>query len=143
MGKGNFEKYLHFAPYNKRDQIIAKKPNREIEKFYAAADLFILPSIYEPFGNANLEALATGIPVITTKYCGAANIIDEKINGLIIDDPFNPQEIAKNINFLFDPSLGIMHRYDLCHLFIEGASYGIITDQEITGEYLLSAYAKI
>ena len=105
MGKGNFEKYLHFAPYNKRDQIIAKKPNREIEKFYAAADLFILPSIYEPFGNANLEALATGLPVITTKYCGAAEIINEKQNGLIIEAPFNPQEIAKNINFLFNPSL--------------------------------------
>ena len=47
MGKGNFEKYLHFAPYNKRNHIIAKKPDPEIEKFYAAADLFILPSIYE------------------------------------------------------------------------------------------------
>ena len=105
MGKGNFEKYLHFAPYNKRNHIIAKKPDPEIEKFYAAADFFILPSIYEPFGNANLEALASGLPVITTKYCGAANIIDEKINGLIIEDPFNPQEIAKNINFLFNSSL--------------------------------------
>tara|TARA_B100000686_G_scaffold250008_1_gene260106 strand:- start:609 stop:1739 length:1131 start_codon:yes stop_codon:yes gene_type:complete len=105
MGKGNFEKILQFAPKNKRHQIISIKPDREIEKFYASADLFILPSIYEPFGNANLEALATGLPIITTKYCGAANIIDEKINGLIIEDPFNPQEIAKNINFLFDPSL--------------------------------------
>ena len=67
--------------------------------------MFVLPSIYEPFGNANLEALATGLPVITTKYCGAADIIDEKKNGLIVEDPFNPQEIAKNINFLFNPSL--------------------------------------
>jgi len=105
IGKGNFEKYLQFAPENKRNQIVAIQPNPEIEKFYAAADLFVLPSIYEPFGNANLEALATGLPVITTKYCGAADIIDEKQNGLIVDDPFNPQEIAKNINILFNPSL--------------------------------------
>ena len=105
IGKGNFEKYLQFAPENKRNQIVAIQPNPEIEKFYAAADLFVLPSIYEPFGNANLEALATGLPVITTKYCGAANIIHPKQNGLIVENPSNPQEIAENINFLFDPSV--------------------------------------
>ena len=105
MGKGNFKKFFQFAPVNKRDRIIAKKPDPEIEKYYAAADLFILPSIYEPFGNANLEALATGLPVITTKYCGASNIIDSKKNGLIVENPFNPQEIAQNINLLFNPFL--------------------------------------
>lgn len=102
MGKGNFEKFMRYAPANKRDRIIAKEPDPEIEKYYAAADLFILPSIYEPFGNANLEALASGLPVITTKYCGASNIIDSNQNGLIVDDPFNPKEIAEKINSLFD-----------------------------------------
>ncbi|MBT6717142.1 MAG: glycosyltransferase family 4 protein [Nitrospina sp.] len=104
MGKGNFGKFLKYAPTEKRNQIIAKAPDPEIEKYYAAADIFILPSIYEPFGNANLEALATGLPVITTKYCGAANIIDHKKNGLVVENPYHPEEIAEKINFLFDPS---------------------------------------
>ena len=104
MGKGKFEKYMRFAPADKRTQIIAKEPDPEIEKYYAAADIFILPSIYEPFGNANLEALATGLPVITTKYCGAADIINDKKNGLVVKDPFNPEEIAEKICYLFTPS---------------------------------------
>lgn len=104
MGKGNFKKFMRYAPKNNTDYIIAKEPDPEIEKYYGAADIFILPSIYEPFGNANLEALATGLPVITTKYCGASNIIQTKKNGLVVDDPFNPVEIAEKINCLFDPS---------------------------------------
>jgi UDP-glucose:(heptosyl)LPS alpha-1,3-glucosyltransferase len=104
MGKGKFEKYMRFAPADKRTQIIAKEPDPEIEKYYGAADIFILPSIYEPFGNANLEALATGLPVITTGYCGAANIINDKKNGLVVKDPFNPEEIAEKIRYLFIPS---------------------------------------
>jgi UDP-glucose:(heptosyl)LPS alpha-1,3-glucosyltransferase len=104
MGKGKFEKYMRFAPADKRTKIIAKEPDPEIEKYYAAADIFILPSIYEPFGNANLEALAAGLPVITTEYCGAADIINEKKNGLVVKDPFNPEEIAEKIRYLFTPS---------------------------------------
>jgi UDP-glucose:(heptosyl)LPS alpha-1,3-glucosyltransferase len=104
MGKGKFEKFMRYAPANKHSQIIAKEPDPEIEKYYAAADIFILPSIYEPFGNANLEALAAGLPVITTQYCGAADIINNNKNGMVIDDPFNPEEIAKKIRYLFAPS---------------------------------------
>ena len=67
---------------------------------------FILDSLahLQPFGNANLKTLATGLPVITTEYCGAADIINDKKNGLVIKDPFNPEEIAENIRSLFDPS---------------------------------------
>src|SRR5262249_39466235 len=48
---------------------------------YAAADIFILPTIYDPFSNACLEALASGLPVITTLSNGFSEVIDEAVHG--------------------------------------------------------------
>ena len=104
MGKGKWNQYVQLAPENLRGRIIHKEPVPEIEKYYSAADIFALPSIYEPFGNANLEALATGLPIITSRHCGAADIIQHKLNGLIVENPESPKEIADNINTLFDPT---------------------------------------
>lgn len=48
--------------------------------YYATADVFLLPTLYDPFPNAALEALACGLPVITTDACGAAELIDEGVD---------------------------------------------------------------
>ena len=79
-------------------------PVDDIEKYYAAADIFVLPSIYEPFGNANLEALASGLPVVTSAHSGAAEILEHEENGMVVKNPSDPKEIADNINHLFDPT---------------------------------------
>jgi|LWDU01.1.fsa_nt_gi UDP-glucose:(heptosyl)LPS alpha-1,3-glucosyltransferase len=105
IGKGKWHQYLQFVPENLRNRVTYKEPVPDIEEYYSAADIFSLPSIYEPFGNANLEALATGLPVITSRHCGAADIIQHKLNGLIVENPESPKEIASNINILFDPVL--------------------------------------
>ncbi len=52
--------------------------------YYAMADLFLLPTIYDPFPNAALEAMACGLPVITTDACGAAELIEEGVNGWVV-----------------------------------------------------------
>jgi UDP-glucose:(heptosyl)LPS alpha-1,3-glucosyltransferase len=54
-------------------------------RVYAAADIFILPTIYDPFSNACLEALACGLPVITTRSNGFSEIIENGIHGSIVD----------------------------------------------------------
>jgi UDP-glucose:(heptosyl)LPS alpha-1,3-glucosyltransferase len=48
------------------------------EKFYAAADIFCLPSHYDPCANALLEALACGLPAVTTTTNGSGELLTEK-----------------------------------------------------------------
>jgi UDP-glucose:(heptosyl)LPS alpha-1,3-glucosyltransferase len=47
----------------------------DVRPFYGAADVFALPTLYDPFPNAALEALACGLPLITTTTCGAAELV--------------------------------------------------------------------
>lgn len=53
----------------------------DVRPFYGAADLFCLPTIYDPFPNVTLEAFACGLPVVTTPTCGAAELIIPGVNG--------------------------------------------------------------
>src|SRR5947207_10120652 len=59
----------------------------DLVRVYAAADIFILPTIYDPFSNACLEALACGLPVITTRSNGFSEIIEDAVHGSIVDLP--------------------------------------------------------
>jgi UDP-glucose:(heptosyl)LPS alpha-1,3-glucosyltransferase len=54
-------------------------------RIYSAADIFILPTIYDPFSNACLEALACGLPVITTRSNGFSEILAHGVHGSTVD----------------------------------------------------------
>ena len=105
VGKGKWKRYLGFASKENQGKITHLEPIDEIEKMYAAADFFVLPSIYEPFGNANLEALASGLPIITSRNCGAAEIITPKKEGIVVEDPSDYKAIADAIDFLMDSKI--------------------------------------
>ena len=59
-------------------------PQKDVRPYYAAADAFVFPTIYEPFGSVVLEALACGLPVITTDRCGAAELITQGTEGFVL-----------------------------------------------------------
>jgi UDP-glucose:(heptosyl)LPS alpha-1,3-glucosyltransferase len=99
VGKGSERRFKRFI---KRHQVIFCGPQKEIYKYYAASDLFVFPTIYEPFGNVQLEALASGLPVITTSLSGAAEIIKDGIHGFIVSFPEDFNAIAEKIKFLID-----------------------------------------
>lgn len=67
------------------DRVYFPGPQRNIAAWYAAADCFVLPTLYDPFPNAALEAMACGLPVITSTQCGAAELLEAGCNGWTCD----------------------------------------------------------
>jgi UDP-glucose:(heptosyl)LPS alpha-1,3-glucosyltransferase len=58
---------------------------KDVAPWYGAADVFALPTLYDPFPNAALEALACGLPLVTSRDCGAAELVNEGVNGYVCD----------------------------------------------------------
>lgn len=59
----------------------------DVRPYYGAADAFVLPALYEPFSSAVLEAMACGLPAVTTVHNGAAEAIVDGVSGYICDRP--------------------------------------------------------
>jgi UDP-glucose:(heptosyl)LPS alpha-1,3-glucosyltransferase len=57
----------------------------DVKPYYGAADALVLPTLYDPFPNVALEAMASGLPVITSLTCGAAELITPGVNGYVCD----------------------------------------------------------
>lgn len=98
-GKGDAKKFSNMI---KKQKIIFCGPQKDNYKYYAAADIFVFPTIYEPFGNVHLEALASGLPVITTRNSGAAGVIKDNVHGFVIDEPEDFRSIAEKISVLLN-----------------------------------------
>ena len=71
---------------------------------YFAADFFVHPTFYDPCSLVVLEALACGLPVITTRYNGAAEVMHPPREGFVLDDPHDLDQLAGAIAQLLDPA---------------------------------------
>ena len=69
----------------------------ELERYYAAADIFVLPTRYDPCATVCLEAMACGLPVITTALNGAAEFIEQDGTGYVLPADFSPATLASRI----------------------------------------------
>lgn len=85
---------------------------REMPSLYHAADIFLLPTVYDPFSNACLEALAAGRPVITTRANGFCEIMENGRTGTIVDDPRDIDALETALQFWSDPARRAQARLD-------------------------------
>lgn len=74
-------------------------------ELYQAADILVHPTFHDTFGRVILEALACGLPVVTTRFAGAAELMTNGREGFVLDDPGNISELAQRINCFRDPDL--------------------------------------
>jgi UDP-glucose:(heptosyl)LPS alpha-1,3-glucosyltransferase len=88
--------------------------------FYHAADLLVHPTYYDPCSRVVLEALAAGLPVITTRFNGAAERITSGRQGYVLESPDDVAGLAQAIVRLCDDE----HRHS-CAKAASGAITGI------------------
>jgi UDP-glucose:(heptosyl)LPS alpha-1,3-glucosyltransferase len=99
-GKGEEERYRALAARLGLDyRVLWLGPRENVEGLYAIADAVALPARYEPFGNVHLEALASGLPVLTSRRAGGSELISPGENGWIVEEP-EPDAIAQGLEAL-------------------------------------------
>ena len=70
--------------------------------FYAAADVYVQPTFYDPCSLVVLEAMASGLPVITSRQNGVSELFGNGVEGGVIDDPASVSELLDRLQPMFD-----------------------------------------
>jgi UDP-glucose:(heptosyl)LPS alpha-1,3-glucosyltransferase len=107
VGRGNTRKYADLARmHGIADAVTFAGPQAAgIERYYRAADLFVMLSTFDTFGMAVLEAMAAGLPVIVSPNVGAKDVVVDGVNGYVAPAPGNDGAVANAIAAMTDADL--------------------------------------
>ncbi|HET9399896.1 MAG TPA: glycosyltransferase family 4 protein, partial [Candidatus Acidoferrales bacterium] len=72
----------------------------DVEFYYSAADIYASPSLEDSFALPVLEAMACGLPVITSSAAGVSEVIHRGEDGIVLDDPRDISELARHLQHL-------------------------------------------
>jgi UDP-glucose:(heptosyl)LPS alpha-1,3-glucosyltransferase len=101
VGKGHPGSYRCLArQVAVADRVRFEGHRADVERCYAGADLFVLPTRYDPFANTCLEAMACGLPVLTTTANGAAELLQDGVNGCVLAGPPTADTLAEAVQSL-------------------------------------------
>jgi UDP-glucose:(heptosyl)LPS alpha-1,3-glucosyltransferase len=78
---------------------------RDTSNCYFASDFLVHPTFYDPCSLVVLEALACGLPVITSRFNGASELLDPPHDGFVVADPHDANHLAECISQMLDPPL--------------------------------------
>jgi UDP-glucose:(heptosyl)LPS alpha-1,3-glucosyltransferase len=102
-GRGQINRYRALAwRLRVGDRILFLGSIKDAEMYYAASDIYVHPTFYDSFALTILEALATGLPVVTSRFAGAADAVVEGVSGRVIENPADVQALADAIQYFTD-----------------------------------------
>ena len=106
----------NIAKYQKLAASLRLSPNTtfyghqsDLIPYYQAADCFLLPSLYDPFANVTVEALAMGLFVITSQTNGGAEVLNSK-TGIVLINPQSAREVKQALQSFFQKHLSLTDR---------------------------------
>jgi UDP-glucose:(heptosyl)LPS alpha-1,3-glucosyltransferase len=103
LGRDHQDSYLRLAKgIGISGEVVFGGSTNEPEKYYGASDLLVHPTFYDACSLTVLEALASGLPVITTYFNGASGIMTQGQEGFIISDPRDAQSLMKKLSFFLN-----------------------------------------
>ena len=104
VGHPKFAKYEKLAKsLGVADRFAFRGFKADPKDCYFAADFLVHPTFYDPCSLVVLEALACGLPVVTTQYNGASELLTVPHNGLVVNDPHDAAELGGAIAAMLDP----------------------------------------
>jgi UDP-glucose:(heptosyl)LPS alpha-1,3-glucosyltransferase len=110
---GADRKSAAFARQAKRLGIAARVrftgAQKDVRPFYGMADAFVLPTRYDPMPNAALEAMACGLPIVTSTTCGIAARVSNGVNGFVCD-ALDVDALAGHLDHLARPGIAAAMR---------------------------------
>lgn len=103
VGKGERKRYQKLAQdLGIPGSVIFAGVTRDVEKYYMAGDIFAMPSVFDTFGIAVLEAMFAGLPVIISSKVGAKDLVESGVQGFILGEDPAPSEFSNKLEFLMN-----------------------------------------
>jgi len=102
VGRENVTKYRDLvAEHHLADRVHFLSPRPDVEFYYAAADVYLGPSLEDTFAQPPAEAMACGLPVVVSSANGTSEIITDGTDGFILRDPADSTSLAGMIRRLY------------------------------------------
>jgi glycosyltransferase involved in cell wall biosynthesis len=98
IGSDDRSPYLRVAENLRMElRVRFEEPSGNVLQFYAAADVYVSPSLYDSFALPPLEAMACGLPVIVSREAGVSELVSHGVDGFILQNPRDAAALAQQI----------------------------------------------